>query len=116
MRDFEAVHEERRLEPSSLLSKTKSLRRKNCEEPTFYLGASLSGLKEWMIPRAANRVPELLIFKYRMDQNGGEMDTSQMEQEHQAAVELWNDLQSQSDNVCTTRTQQPLILYLTTSV
>jgi hypothetical protein len=32
MRDFEAVHEEPRLEPSSLHLKPRSLRLKNCEK------------------------------------------------------------------------------------
>ena len=36
---------------------------------------------------------------YRMDQEEEEMEASLKGQEHQAAVELWNDLQSQSDRV-----------------
>ena len=36
---------------------------------------------------------------YRVNQKGEEIDASQMEKEHQSAVELWNDLQSQSDRV-----------------
>ena len=35
-----------------------------------------------------------------MDETDEHMDASQMEQDHQSAVELWNDLQSQSDRVC----------------
>jgi hypothetical protein len=35
----------------------------------------------------------------RVNQKEEEMDASEMEKEHQSAVELWSDLQSQSDRV-----------------
>ena len=35
----------------------------------------------------------------RVNQKEEEIDASEMEKEHQSAVELWNDLQSQSDRV-----------------